>query len=404
MSVRVVVWKEVIDLLRDRRTIAAIVLFPLLGMPSLALVAGLLASAQVVSVYIVYEEEESKVFAENLGQAILEGLKSTGLSANVSVSRYYPRNFTGIDVLVVIPKGFYDNITSLNRTGYIEVRSVIGSVAADTARSVINGVLSSMAWNIAASRVERLADMAGVIVDPSAVLAPLKVRTSYYKPGGVPAGPREAEVAQTARLIEFGLFFVVNPAVVYITDSILGEKERRTIESLLMTPISRRRLLAGKLVASSIVGFIAAMADTVGLLVYFWLITPLGIEVTPALIVVHAATTALLVVMVASLVAPIVARSQSVRAGQTISLLVISLAGIVYFAALLVDLSKIPSPVAFLLYLIPFTHAALIIHNFILGKTVPMLLHGLVMALYTLVFLVMAARTFDSERLILYRE
>lgn len=403
MSVRVILWKEVVDLARDRRTLAAVVLFPLLGMPALALFAGVLASTQVVSVYVAYEEDEVAGFARSLGEAISEGLSSRGLTANITVGPP-PAELSGVDVLVVIPRGFYGNVTSLGGVGYIHVRSIIGSVAADTARGVVGEIVSRVSLEIAKARIGELAGMAGVDVDPDAVLSPIRVRTDYYRPGGAPASQKEAEVAETARLIEFGLFFVVNPAVVYMADSVLGEKERRTIESLLMTPVSRRRLLAGKIAASSLVGFIAAMADTVGLLAYIKLLSSFGLSVTPGLVAVHAMTTMLLVVMVASMVAPVVARSQSVRAGQTVSLLLISVAGVVYFASLLVDLARVPPLVSAVLYAIPFTHAAMIIHRFILGEGMLALLHAGAMALFIAAFLLLAVRVFDSERLILYRE
>ncbi len=401
MSIRIIAWKEIIDLIRDRRTLAATVLLPLFGMPALALVAGALASVQLVHVYVAYSEVQSKSIAEKIASQTIIKLRSQGLKAQVIVGPPL-KNLTNIDVYLLLPKGFYENLTSIGRPVNVYLRVLVGSVSASTARNVIKGVLNDLSWGLAYKRVEKLAQRANITLNPWNVLVPVRVIEGFYRPGGAPAPSTQAEVATTARFIELGLFFVVNPAIVYITDAILGEKERKTIESLLMTPTSTWKLLAGKLVASSLIGFVAAMADTAGLLVYFMLLARTGLKITLGLIALHATTSAILVFMTASTVIPFVARSQSVRAGQSIAVIFTSLAAVIYFAALLVDLSKLPLMVKVVLYSIPFTHAALAIHYYILGMKLRTLLHELIMLAFTAASLFAGAKTFSSEKLILY--
>jgi len=50
-ALRTVIWRELIDIGRDRRALALMILIPLVGLPLMALIASGLSSAQVVTVY-----------------------------------------------------------------------------------------------------------------------------------------------------------------------------------------------------------------------------------------------------------------------------------------------------------------------------------------------------------------
>ncbi|WP_062662618.1 hypothetical protein [Aeropyrum camini] len=52
-SVKTILWKELLDLSRDYKTLAYVVVLPLVALPGLALFSGGLYSAQSIDVYIV---------------------------------------------------------------------------------------------------------------------------------------------------------------------------------------------------------------------------------------------------------------------------------------------------------------------------------------------------------------
>lgn len=401
MGVRLVAWKEVKDLARDWRTIAATILMPMAGLPLLALLTGVLAGMETVNVVVAYEDDEAAAIAGWIADSMKGLLSEWGVGANVSVARGAPPTPAGVDVLVVLPRGFAENLTSVDRVAYVRVSVLVGSPASDAARRAAETVVGWLSSWAAEERVKRLSELAGVTVDPRAVLDPVRVYTGYHLPGGAPAGREEVEVAATARLLELALFFVANPAVVYMSDAIVGERERRTLESLLATPLDRRSLLAGKVAAASLLGVAAALADTAGVLIYFHMASGAGLQVTPGLVALHAVVSALLVVMTASIIAPVAARSGSVRSAQASSFLVLMAAMAVYFTAFAVDLLRLPQDVQLALMLVPFTHAALAIHYYILGLTARAALHIAVMAAVTALSLAAAARAFNSEKLIL---
>jgi ABC-2 type transport system permease protein len=399
---RIVFWKEVLELSRDTRTLAIVVLMPLLGMPSLALVTGLLYTQQQAVLGVYYEDPEAQAVASRLAAWASDAASASGLRLEAFTSQGRPRPGC-CDVVIYLPGGFYSNLTSLDSRAVVIVARLIASPAADAAYSAALNALGRLSAGAARARVQELATRAGVAVDPEAVLHPLDVREELFKPTGAPATPQEARAAETARFLEFALIFVVNPAVVYITDAIIGERERRTIEALLVTPMGLRDIVLGKLAASSLLGFVAAMADTAGVLAFFALAGG-GVAASPGLLAVHATVSGLLVLMTASLVAPVAARSETARSAQAVSMALLGAATAVYFAALFTDISSLPPALEAPLLALPFTHAALAIQSYASGEAVRSIVYLAVMGAFTLAGILASVKLVDKERLVMLRE
>jgi len=398
--IRVILWKELRDLARDRRTLISVVLLPLVGLPGMALLSGTLASTQTVSVAIVVEDPRAQWFAEILAGEIEKIISAMGGQGRVDLlsSGAQP---AGYDLVVVLPEGFSDNLTRIDGVAVIRVSSSLGQ-AGQLALAALQGAVDRLSQAIVVQRVEDLASRAGLEVDPAGFLEPLRVVVGYHTVQGEVASPVEARAAATARILEFALFFVVNPAVVYMADSIVGEKERRTIEKLLVSPAPRRSILAGKIAAATLLGMAAALVDSVGVLLFFYM-AGIAVELTLGLAAAWAASAALVVLSTSALVAAVSARSESVRAAQNASFLIVMAALAVYFAALSVDLTSLPPTVSLVLQLLPFTHAALAVHRYALGDPLGSVLHLVVLSAYAVVLVLAAARFFDSEKLIMQR-
>ena len=395
---RIVFWKEVRDLSRDYRTIVSVVLLPLLGLPGLAILTGALLSAQYVEVAIIVNDTEAWSFAESLAADIASSLARSGLQSRVDTYESWPE--TGVDVVVFIPEGFYGNISRIDGTGTIIVSSLIGSQASEIAVNNIIALINGKSRTLVLERINELSERAGLDIDPNRLLNPIRVQKGFHRATGAPATGEEASVAFSARILEFSLFFVVNPAVVFVSDSIVGERERKTIERLLVSPLTRRQLLTGKMLASTVLGLMAAAADGVGILLFF-LLAGISFALSITIIGVWLASVILLILATSAIVSIIASRSESIRAAQNMSFLVILGAMAIYFSSLMVDLTKLPESVSLLLQLIPFTHAALTIHYYALGDLPSVARHFLIMTIYWLALLLIAARTFNTEKLII---
>jgi ABC-2 type transport system permease protein len=322
-----------------------------------------------------------------------------GVKANITLS-----STAGppADVRIVIPHGFYDNLTRLDGQAVVVISRLVGSPASDIAYRAVLEALYDVSVTIVDERVRSLARMANTTVDPRALRNPILVATGYHLAGGAPAGEAQAEAAFTARVLQFSLFFVAYPAIVFMSDAIVGERERRTIEKLLATPISRVSILAGKMVAAATLGLLAAVADSIALLAFFYLaLGSLRVSLATALAwAISAITTIAVTTAIATIIA---SRSETVRAAQVTSTVVVVVAMAVYFSALVVDLSKLPPRISLALHLIPFTHSALIVYWASLGDMNELLRHVIILLLYQLLLTYISVKAFNSERVILIR-
>jgi len=103
------------------------------------------------------------------------------------------------------------------------------------------------------------------------------------------------------------------------------------------------------------------------------------------------------------MIAPLAARSPSVRSAQASGMSLLAIATDIYFAALFTDLSRLPRLLEALLLTVPFTHAALAIQAYAVSSTVRMAAHLLVMAVVAVAGVLAAVKAVDPERLVMMR-
>jgi ABC-2 type transport system permease protein len=392
---RVVFWKEVKDLSRDYKTLAYVVLLPLVALPGMALLSGGLYTAQTVTVGIIDMDgsEASKRFVEGLAGY----LRGAGLGANVVVVVGEPGDFT-----VVVREGFGDAVSSIDGTGFIEVSYVPGSPLAEVLESAVRSYVASFERRLVEARVQALSGLAGVEVDVEGLLDPVEVYVGFRAPTGEPVGGEARVAAFSARIIAFSLFFVVNPAIVFMSDAVVGERERRSLERLLSSPAKPSEILAGKMAASMLLSLAAAVADSVAIVVFF-VLSGTRVEVGALMAAAWAVSTMLLVALTSALVAAVSAWSGSTRSAQSASFTIMMVALAVYFSSLVVDISSLPPWARAALLAIPFTHASLAIYSASFGDLGGLAAHLAAMAVFAALFAAAAVKVFKPERLVAFR-
>ncbi len=403
-EVSVILWKELLDTIRDKRALTLMIIIPLVGLPLMSLLAIGLSASQVTSIYVEVNDSNvnSTLIANWFAQTLESESQSQGLRVNVTVSRLPPSKV--YDIEVVLPEGFYRNLTSIDGVATVIVKVMIGSYAAEEVYNIISGVLQQLSSQVVNERVESLARMAHVNISASDFLNPVAISTGYVLPTGEPASSQEVQLSLSVRLLEFSLFFVVNPAIVLITDAFLGEKERKTLEVLMTSPISKASLLLGKLLSSAIIGLAIALADSGGVIIYFLMLSStMSIKLTPELLALNVVDSALLVFMTSSIITPIVLRSPSTRAAQASSYAVMMVALGIYFSALFVNLGSLPPILRYGLMLVPFTEAALAMTNYALAQYYQVMIDLAIMAAYSAMFIYLSMKTFNVERLVTSR-
>lgn len=397
-NILLVAAKDLRDFSRDYKSIAAIILLPFIGLPGLALLSGVLASQQTVS--ICYYVADSTPVAHEIAGWIVRNTTSIleGAGYSVGVRELGRGSAAGCDLILVFPEGFSSNLSRLDGTATILVSGSLTSTGQEALQAVYSSV-RTVSKAIVVERVSRLSSLAGLRLDPEGLLEPIKVEQSYHNAKGATASTTQVAVAEAARVLAFSLYFVVNPAIVFMSDSLSGERERRTIEMLLVSPLDPYDLLAGKILASTVAGLIGAAADSLGILLFFKL-SGLSLTLTSGLALLWLSVSLGLVLFSSSLAAIISERTGSVRSAQNLSFLASVAALIFYFAALFVDYTGLHGTAKILLASIPYSQAALALEYYSIGLTTPALAYTLAVYAFTGILVFIASRVFDPERLL----
>ncbi len=392
---RVIFWKEVKDLSRDYRTLAYVVLLPLIALPGMAVLAGGLYTAQQVTVGVVDLDgtEISRAFVEGLVERLSAGVQGVALEVVVGGRG---------DFTIIVPEGFGEMVESLDGRTYVELSYVPGPPVFSSIESIVRSYVAQFERSVVEARVSALAEAAGLEVDEGGLLDPIQVRVTFLTPAGEPAGGEAGVVAFSARVIAFSLFFVVNPAVVFMSDAVVGERERRSIERLLSAPATPLEVLAGKMAASMLLSLAAAVADSVAIVAFF-VLSGTSVEVGAYLAAAWALSTLALVAFTSALVAALSAWSGSLRSAQSTSFAVLMAALAVYFSSLVVDFDSLPAWARAVLLAVPFTHASLAVFRASYGDLAGMALHLAVLLAFTLIAVVAARRMFTPERLVAFK-
>lgn len=399
----VVLWKEIKELLRDRRTILMVVLTPILTLPLMGIALVYLPSIQEVTVAILDEDRVSAI----VGDLTISSHDIVDLIEKYLVLYGYivvKDGNSSAQVVLRIPAGFVANLTSYEYQASAVLVKRLGSPRVDQAVSYIEGLLNYISRVVSEAKVKALGRLANITVRPEAVLSPIAVRTYLLTPSGMPAGTAEELKLYLGRVLALSLAFVTTPAATYIADSLVGEKERRTLEKLLSTPISRSSLIVGKSIAASLIGLVGGASSVIGgLLLYIAPALMYSADVlkfvSPEVFAVLFCSSYISILVSLSISLPVVLRSPSIRSASLSSTLLIGVASVVYIASLFMNLDELKMPLALVLA-IPYASLASAVVRASLGeylKAVTYLTYSLAISL---LLILLSTKLLDPERMI----
>ncbi len=399
----VVLWKEIKELLRDRRTILMVVLTPILTLPLMGIALVYLPSIQEVTVAILDEDRVSAT----VGDLTISSHDIVDLIERYLVLYGYivvKDGNSSAQVVLRIPAGFIANLTSYEYQASAVLVKRLGSPRVDQAVSYIEGLLNYVSRVVSEAKVKALGRLANITVRPEAVLSPIAVRTYLLTPSGMPAGTAEELKLYLGRVLALSLAFVTTPAATYIADSLVGEKERRTLEKLLSTPISRSSLIVGKSIAASLIGLVGGGSSVIGgLLLYIAPALMYSADilkfVSPEVFAVLFCSSYISILVSLSISLPVVLRSPSIRSASLSSTLLIGVASVVYIASLFMNLDELKMPLALVLA-IPYASLASAVVRASLGeylKAVTYLTYSLAISL---LLILLSTKLLDPERMI----
>lgn len=242
--------KEILTTIRDRRAIISNLLLPLLLLPvimlGLPLVLGGLFNreeAQDTALAVQNMSQMPARLAQHLESANVEPYESDDPQAQVRGDE--------APVGLVIPADMEARIVQ-GEPVELQLYSKLGNLSAEVASGKVNGAVGAYRQEIVA---ERLGE-AGL--DP-AVLEPVSVQSLDA------SSDAERASGQFSWIIPFfiAIWTLVGGQMTAI-DATAGEKERGTLESLLVAPVRRSEVVIGKFLATLLFGLAAAVMAIVG--------------------------------------------------------------------------------------------------------------------------------------------
>jgi sodium transport system permease protein len=242
--ITIVAKKEIIEFIRDWRTIVALVLIPLLLFPLLFIAFPVVMQNEAAEL----EEKSIQVLiqSDDIDSLLIQDIEN---QSAIITQEQMPTNLTTL----ADPANNTDQLRSLefdailrieerNETWYYAILHLSTSEQSNEARSRILDVLFQWEENLTIERIES----AGL--DVESTLNPLQWD------GSISGADVATKGEQAGMLLSLFIPFVLaiwtaSAAVQPAIDMTVGERERGTLESLLSLPLSRTELLLGKWLA-----------------------------------------------------------------------------------------------------------------------------------------------------------
>jgi sodium transport system permease protein len=259
--------KELKDMLRDRRTIFFMIVFPILIIPLLIggipkFMTGIMKEkmTEKISIAIIGKENSPDLMS------VIAGVDSIDLVFHVeedSIETYIRQK--EIDGALKIPKHFTETIKSLETAQLTLIYLSTGDFEAIKKRL-------ERAVNIFVNdkRTERMEQLG---VNPNQLepvhIAHQNIASDKEKIGKIAGG----------WLPYMFILYCFMGAMYPALDLGAGEKERGTIETLLTSPAGRMEILLGKFGVISLFGFLSAISGILGLVVGLQFITDIPAEI-----------------------------------------------------------------------------------------------------------------------------
>ena len=242
--------KELKDALRDRRTILAMIVIPIIVLPVLMFLPAFLASPERNPVRMAV------IQSDNTSDDFLAGLASDQIHI-VRIERV--ENMTKLiqngdyELGIVLPPDFSRILEGPDQRATITIFVDQSSTRGTIALALVQDAITKYANKIVAERLAKT----GL---PPEALTPIETDL------------RSVTVTGTGALflaILLPLFlgiYAVTGAMYFIMDTTAGEKERKTLEALLTMPATRTEIVLGKFLIAVLIALLSSVLAILGMI------------------------------------------------------------------------------------------------------------------------------------------
>ena len=390
---QVIFLKEFREVFREARTRFAVIVSPLLVTPLILALVGTMAQKQVtdaqkstISVGIVGLDKAPAVRELLKGAPNIKIVEQTRAQAEADIrSRKLP-------ACAILPDDAARSITDMKPV-YVTLLLDQGSQASQEAAGRLDGLFEDRGKRLVAQRL-----------DDNAL--PQQLATPFISRKEAISGGSSVSTLLLATFLPYILAVTALLGGVYLAnDSVAGEKERGTLETLLVSPLSRRDIALGKFAAVASVSLISSLLSLSGMIWPFYVKLPIfswmtqsGLSLRPLAVLAVLLVQFPLAIMGAGLLLAISTFARNQKEAQTyltpVLLLVTVLGMITMFL-------KVETPLYWTL--VPVANAAMVVKQALQGVTnIPFLVGASVTSmLYAALAVAFAAHAFQKESILL---
>jgi ABC-type Na+ efflux pump permease subunit len=241
--------KELKDALRDRRTILAMIVIPIIVLPVLMFLPAFLASPQrnPVRIAVIQSDNTSDEFLADLASRQINIVK---IGRTENMTRLIQNG--DYELGMVLPTDFSRILAGPEQRATITIFVDQSSTRGTIALALVQEAITKYADKIVADRLAKT----GL---PPETLTPIETDL------------RSVTVTGTGALflaILLPLFlgiYAVTGAMYFIMDTTAGEKERKTLEALLTMPATRTEIVLGKFLIAVLISLLSSVLAILGM-------------------------------------------------------------------------------------------------------------------------------------------
>jgi len=310
--------------------------------------------------------------------------------------------------LLIIPSNFSENILN-NKTGDLEIYWIMkgAGVFDSLSSSAVDYLITIINKNISYELIST-----NTSVNATIALTPTqRDDTTYFKGReltGVSPNDVTGILSSQSTIIPIVMMMIIIMAGSIVISSMALEKENKTLETLLTLPVKRVSIVAGKIIASAIIGLILAIIYIIGFSYYMTSfqfsgpvsLTSLGLVLSPGDFLILGLSVFVTLIAALSLCMLLGTMAKNFKSAQTLTFPVTILALIPMFMTMFKDFDTLPLALKGFLFAIPFSHPMMAPRALIFDDYMLVLAGIIYVLIFSIIMIFIVVYIFKTDRLL----
>jgi ABC-2 type transport system permease protein len=411
--------KEIKELIRDPKILFGVILLPLILYPAMGSAINVSQQSVIDAIkgakFAVYSDSSGPITDVFFGY-ISKDNTSVTIKANSLSDALNQFQASEAKSLIYVPAKYESNLTSGLRGNVKIYANLKGLNMAETqSTGVVGNLVNLYNYYYSVAMIDNLIKAAGQNGDAFMIHDPLQVKyASIIKGNVVEVNPNQITslVMTQSIMLPMMIMVMVMFAIQMAATSMALEKEQKTLETLMTLPVDRMTILAGKLGGSIVIAVVGAISYMIGFSYYmesaFSFVPEMtsislgdaGIGIQPLGYVIIGVVIFITLVSALALAISLAVFTDSVRSAQSITGVLIVPVVLPAMVLMFTDIELLPQTVQWIMLAIPYTHSMLATKAAFLGDYWIGIRSIIYISAFTLVTLFVAAKIFNTERVI----